>query len=127
MDEDNASVKKLIQGMVGGEVQLIQGTVIKVDPLRIATDDEKLILNENITIIPWHLTDYETKVSIKMDYGWKTKERSGGGGAAAYASHDHDIVIEKKKITIHNALKVGDQLHILSFAHGKQYFILDRV
>lgn len=39
--------------------------------------------------------------------------------------HSHELV-GTKKITIHNGLKVGDVLHLLSFATGKQYFALGR-
>ena len=127
MDDDSASVKQLIQNMVGGEVQLIQGTVESVSPLSISTDDEKLTLNENITIVPEHLKDHETEVTISQEYGWKTKKKSGGSGYALFEEHDHDIEITKLKIKVHGALKVGDKVHILSFAHGKHYYILDRV
>lgn len=78
-DSDDMSIKQLIQNMVGGEVQLIRGEVKSVSPLRIVTDDEKLTLNGNITIVP-------------------------------------------KRIT----LNVGDEVHILSLSHGKEYYILDR-
>ena len=124
---NNTSVKQLIQGMCGGEIELIKGTVVSENPLKIATDDDKLTLNGKIAIVPEHLTDYEVEVSIKPEYNWKTQKREGGGGYALFAEHDHDIWIDKLKMKVHAGLKEGDKVHVLSLSHGKQYFILGRV
>ena len=124
---EETSIKQLFQKMTGGEVQLIKGTVTCASPLSISTDDDKLTLNANITIVPEHLTDYEIEVSIEESYNWKTQKKEGGGGYALFAEHDHDIVIKKQKMKVHGALKEGDKVHILSLDHGKNYYVLDRV
>ena len=122
-ETEKTSLKQLFQGMAGNGVEVLQGIVKSVGPLKIqSVNDEKLTIGPNITYIPRHLTDYSTEVTVS----WRTENASGGSGDAAYASHSHSI-IGRKAITVHNALKVGDRVHVLSFNHGKQYYVLDRV
>lgn len=122
-ETEKTSLKQLFQGMAGNGVEVLQGIVKSVGPLKIQiVNDEKLTIGPNITYIPRHLTDYSTEVTVS----WRTENASGGSGDAAYASHSHAI-IGRKAITVHNALKVGDRVHLLSFNHGKQYYVLDRV
>ena len=122
-ETEKTSIKQLFQGMVGDGAEVLQGIVKSVSPLKIQiVNDEKLTIGPNITYVPWHLTDYTTEVTVE----WRTENASGDSGDAAYASHNHAI-LGRKKIIVHNALKVGDKVHVLSFNHGKQYFVLDRV
>lgn len=122
-ETEKTSLKQLFQGMAGDGVEVLQGIVKSVGPLKIQiVNDEKLTIGPNITYIPRHLTDYSTEVTVS----WRTENASGGSGDAAYASHSHAIT-GRKSITVHNALKVGDRVHVLSFNHGKQYYVLDRV
>lgn len=101
-ETEKTSLKQIIQGMTGDGVEVLQGIVKSVSPLKIQIkNDEKLILSSNNAYVPWHLTDYKTELSF-----------------------DEKV---KHKITVYNALKVGDEVHVLSFNHGKQYFVLDRV
>lgn len=101
------SLKQLFQGMALNEApQLIQGTVISDSPLRIQiANDSKLVIGEAITIVPRHLTDYETEAEVT----WQ------------------DNTTEKARLTVHNALKSGETVHIISMCRGKLYYILDRV
>lgn len=122
-ETEKTSLKQLFQGMAGNGAEVLQGIVKSVGPLKIQiVNDEKLTIGPNITYIPRHLTDYSTEVTVS----WQTENASGGSGDAAYASHSHAIT-GRKTITVHNALKVGDRVHVLSFNHGKQYYVLDRV
>ena len=96
------SLKGIFQGMIPADAELMQGTVIAVDPLKIQmTNDEKLIINERITVIPRHLSDYTATCSFAKEY--------------------------KESITVYNALKVGDVVYVLSLNNGKLYYVLDRV
>lgn len=123
-ESEKTSLKQLLQGMNTPAVQFLQGTVISASPLKIQmVNDENLIIGPNITIVPWQLTDYETELT---PIEWFTDASSGGSGEAAYASHSHSIT-GRKKVIIHNSLKVGDKVHVLAFNNGKQYFVLDRV
>lgn len=122
-ETEKTSLKQLFQGMAGNGAEVLQGIVKSVGPLKIQiVNDEKLTIGPNIIYIPRHLTDYSTEVTVS----WQTENASGGSGDAAYASHSHAIT-GRKTITVHNALKVGDRVHVLSFNHGKQYYVLDRV
>lgn len=118
------SLKGMIQDMASiGASEVVLGIVKSTDPLSVQVlNDEKLLLNESILYVPEHLKDFETEMTL---IEWSTESRAGGGGEAAFASHNHDIT-GRKKVIIHNALKTGDQVHLLSFAKGKQYFILGR-
>lgn len=123
-ETEKTSIKGLIQGMAdAGAPELMQGIVKAVSPLKIQmVNDEKLVIGQNNTYIPEHLTDYTTEVTVN----WATNTASGGSGYAEYASHSHGIT-GRKKITVHNGLKVGDKLHILVLNKGKQFFLLGRV
>lgn len=122
-ESEKTSLKQLIQGMTSSGIEVLQGIVKSASPLKIQiVNDEKLIIGPNITYVPLHLTDYTTEVTVE----WETENASGGSGEAAYAEHRHAIS-GRKKITVHNALRTGEKVHVLSFNHGKQYFVLDRV
>lgn len=120
---EKTSIKQLFQGMVGNGAEVLQGTVKSTSPLKIQiANDEKLVIGPNITYVPRHLTDYDTEVTVE----WRTENEGGGSGYAAFSSHSHAIQ-GRKAIRVHNALKVGDVVHVLAFNHGKQYYVLDRV
>lgn len=70
-----------------------------------------------------HLLDHEIDVTIE---GWKTEARSGGSGYAEFASHDHDIKINKKKMKVHTTLKEGDTVLCYRISDDK-YVIIEKV
>lgn len=108
----NTSLKALFQGMSDAGIAVLQGTVKSADPLKIQiANDEKLTIGPNITYLPRHLTDY----TIEAAADWGNGDDDGGGAPV------------RKRITVHSSLKAGESVHILSFNHGKQYFVLDRV
>lgn len=122
-ETEKNSIKELFQGMVGEGTQVLQGIVKSASPLKIQiVGDDKLTVGPNNAYVPKHLTDYDTEVTVQ----WQTEGVSGGSGAEAYASHGHPIA-GRKAIRVHNALKTGERVHVLSFNHGKQYYVLDRV
>lgn len=46
------------------------------------------------------------------------------------STHSHVLVsfaVAGATMTVYNALKVGDKVHLLSFNAGKQYYVLDKV
>ncbi|MCD8208770.1 MAG: DUF2577 domain-containing protein [Bacteroidales bacterium] len=181
-DVDSAtSLKGLIQGMCGGEVELLRGTVTQASPLRIQiANDSSLVITETNTYVPRHLQDYTTTIdisggnlnsatatagshshsvsgdassaadhthSVNLTTGEDgdpehTHSVSGNTGSAGSHSHsvsvsaasggDHthslaSFTISGAAVTIHNALGEGDEVHVLSLAGGKQYYVLDRV
>lgn len=115
------SLKGLLQGMAARDAEVLQGIVKTASPLKIQiVNDEKLIIGPNITYVPRHLTDYITTCSISK----------GAGGSVHGPVTDGSKLTDfnfSGSITVCNALKVGEKVHVLSFNHGKQYYVLDRV
>lgn len=89
------------------------GTVTSIKPLKVQITNQ-FILPESLLIVPQHLTDYEVDVTIPS---WTTSQNS---------NHAH-IVNGKNKMTIHNALKVGDHVALIRKTGGQSYYILDRI
>lgn len=101
------------------------GKVTKTSPLTIEITN-LLPIPKSMLIVPQYLTDFEVEVSIDPGYGWNTINKAGGSGEDAFASHNHDIYFGRKKIKIHNALKVGDRVVLIRQAGGQKFFVLDR-
>lgn len=99
------SIKELFQGMIPIGVELLQGIVISNEPLRVQiVNDSKHIISRISTVVPKHLTDYTISATIADEDG------------------THDSLV-----TVHNALQVGEGVHLLSLQNGKKHFILGRV
>lgn len=107
-------------------VQVCFGKVTSTSPLKILVE-QKLPLGEGQLVLCRNVTDFATTVSIPSEYGWATQNRSGGSGDAAFASHNHNIVINKKKITVHNGLVVGDEVILIRQQGGQKYIVVDRI
>lgn len=140
------SIKEIFQGMQVESMEVIRGTVVSANPLKIqAESDEKLVIRSNSIYVPKHLTDYIAKVDIKMSdsmniqiaggshthSGGEHEEHVDGDGSHTHdgGSHSHALSgfnIEGATMTVYNALKVGEKVHMLSFSCGKQYYVLDR-
>lgn len=98
------------------------GTVVSVSPLRVQITN-LLTIPESMLIVPEKLTDYTTDVT-PLD--WVTENKSGGSGDSAFSSHNHSIT-GRKKMIIHNALKVGDKVALIRKKGGQVFYILDRI
>ena len=124
---EKTSLKGLFQGMAAGEAEVLQGIVKSASPIKIQiVNDDKLIIGPNITYVPRHLTDHKTYITgPNIQNYYYTGSSTDGGTAPVSPSHVH--AVGKIQITVHNALQVGEKVHVLSFNHGKQYYVLDRV
>lgn len=143
MANEAGSIKNLFQGMIPKDVELLQGTVISAAPLKIQmANDEKLIINDQITVVPWHLTDYTTKIDIEKRDGTIDSLTYVDGehkhmypaspphGPTTKDKHQHALEtynIYKATVKVYNALKLGDLVYVLSLNKGKLYIVLDRV
>lgn len=97
-----SSLKALLQSMAVESMAILHGKVTSPNPLKIQiANDAKLVLGENILCLPKHLSTYKATVDIS--------------GVASGVT-----------MTVYNALQEGDKVYILSFNHGKKYFVLDR-
>ncbi len=129
------SIMSIIRGATMSEDgSVIEAKVIGVNPLKVqATNDDKLILNAGSLVVPWHLTDYTTKMTYRLDKGTLDSETyndgaHGGhvGGDGTHVNHLKTFNLYKGTMTDYNALKVGDMIYRLRYNDGKKYFILDR-
>lgn len=129
------SIMSIIRGATMSEDgSVIEAKVIGVNPLKVqATNDDKLILNAGSLVVPWHLTDYTTKMTYRLDEGTLDSETyndgaHGGhvGGDGTHVNHLKTFNLHKGTMTVYNALKVGDMIYLLRYNDGKKYFILDR-
>ena len=125
-ETEKTSLKQLFQGMAGDGVEVLQGIVKSASPLKIQiVNDEKLVIGPNIAYVPRHLTDYKTEISgPNIQDCYYTGSGTESGTAPVSPPHVH--AVGRIKITVHNALKAGEKVHVLSFNHGKQYYVLDR-
>ena len=70
MAGEETSIKGLFQGLAGDGMQVIQGVVKSTSPLKIqAVNDDKLTVGPGNVIVPRHLTDYDTEVTVH----WQTE------------------------------------------------------
>lgn len=102
------------------------GVVTSIKPLKIKITNS-LEIGSEFLVVPQSMTDYEMEISIDKKYGWKTQDKAGGSGESAFASHMHEIALEKVKVKVHNALKKGDRVLMLRKSGGQQFVIIDKV
>lgn len=74
------------------------GKVTSVKPLKILVE-QKMTLGSAQLVLTRNVTDFKTKVTID----------------------------EKKEMTVHNALRIGDEVILLKKKGGQKYLVLDRV
>ncbi len=137
--KEATSLKQLFQGMVPDGTTIVVGTVVAVGPvkIRIENDDKLIVTDGRALMVPWHLTDYETKVTIQLADGSLDSKTFVDGshshscspGSTGETPHQHALQtynIYKAYMMVHNALKVGEVVYLLKFNNGKNYLALDR-
>lgn len=122
---DNATgLKQMFQSMCPDGSGIIEGKVTNISPLQVTlSNDDKMILNANTLIIPRHLTNYTTSVTI-------TGGTTGGSmNKAGEPVHSHSITGLTKTgstMMVNNSLQIGEMVLLLEFNNRKKYYILDR-
>ena len=104
--------------------KIVYGKVTKTNPLEIYVES-KLTLKEEYGQIKLtrQVTDYETEITL---IDWQTESRSGGSEYDSFASHNHSIN-GKKRVKIHNSLKIGDTVILLRVQGGQVFIVLDKI
>lgn len=97
------------------------GKVTSTNPLKISIE-QKMTLGSAQLILTKSVTDYTTTVTVN----WSTESQGGGDGESSSTSQNHSIKGEKQ-MTIHNALKVGEEVVLLKQKGGQKYLVIDRV
>ena len=90
------------------------GKVVSTSPLKISIE-QKLTLGIAQLVLTKNVTDYSVNITVDWD-----SEKSGED------LHTHKLQ-GVKKATIHNALKVGEEVILLKQKGGQKYLVLDRV
>lgn len=87
------------------------GTVTSVSPLKILVEQKKELTNAQL-VLTRNVRDYEIEMTIEH----VTEEAE---------SHTHEYK-GKKKFTVHNALKLGDDIMLVKMQGGQKYIVLDK-
>lgn len=98
----------------GCPVTVCFGKVVNKSPLQVHVD-QKITLGSAQLVLTRNVTDYETEVTMN----WTTEK-------SVEPEHNHEVK-GKKKIKIHNSLKVGDEVVLLRQQGGQKYIIMDKV
>lgn len=88
------------------------GKVISTAPLKVSVE-QKLTLGSAQLILTRNVTDYKVNITANFD----TEEA---------IDHSHKVS-GVKSITIHNGLKVGEEVILLKKKGGQKYLIIDKV
>lgn len=105
----------------GKPTGIVYGEVMTVDPLSIQVE-QKLTLPAEFFKLTNAVRDHYVDITVSH----VTEDRAGGSSAASFASHNHDYS-GRKKILVHNGLRVGEQVILIQAQGGQDFIILDRV
>lgn len=99
-DKTLKEIMQIINGL-SKDVSVSKAIILTSNPLSAQLlNDEKMLLNSRVLIVPEHLTDYTTTIHIDS---------------------------EEKKVIVHNSLNAGDTVYVLGYNSGKKYVVLGRV
>jgi len=107
-------------------VNVFFGKVLSTSPLQIDVE-QKMILGKAQLVLSRSVTDYKTSITggnVKNYYYTGANPPEGG---TAPVSPDHVHAIGKVNITVHNALKVGDEVILIRQQGGQKYIVIDRI
>ena len=98
-----------------------KGTVETINPLTVKID-QKLILEEDDLILTHLVRDYDVDISVSHE----TEDFELVEGVLTdIKSHKHEYK-GRKRITVHNGLKAGEDVVLLKAQGGQTYIVLDR-
>lgn len=115
--------------------ELSYGTVEALKPLKISREQKQTLEGDEFFILTSAVKDFEIDISLSTNSeksGFKTTHTHACDAesqvypAEFNSDHTHKVA-GKKKIKVHNALKVGDKVILLSVSGGQKYIILDRM
>ena len=107
------------------------GTVESASPLKIRIDQKK-ILEQSDLLLSHLVRDYYVDITVQHSTdsiygGWDTTHsHPNAGDNVIPIDHEHEYK-GRKKIMIHNGLKVGEKVVLIRQMGGQLYYILDRI
>lgn len=120
----NDAIKQLVmQTLQNTELSdVVSGEVINDNPLQIKIDS-KIILTDEFLVLTNNVRDYETTV----DYIEVTESEEETDTEETDKEETPEPTPKTAKCTIHNALKVGDNVLMLQQSGGQMFIVLDKI
>ena len=120
----NDAIKQLVmQTLQNTELSdVVSGEVINDNPLQIKIDS-KIILTDEFLVLTNNVRDYETTV----DYIEVTESEEETDTEETDKEETPEPTPKTAKCTIHNALKVGDNVLMLQQSGGQRFIVLDKI
>lgn len=120
----NDAIKQLVmQTLQNTELSdVVSGEVINDNPLQIKIDS-KIILTDEFLVLTNNVRDYETTV----DYIEVTESEEETDTEETDKEETPEPTSKTAKCTIHNALKVGDNVLLLQQSGGQMFIVLDKI
>lgn len=120
----NDAIKQLVmQTLQNTELSdVVSGEVINDNPLQIKIDS-KIILTDEFLVLTNNVRDYETTV----DYIEVTESEEETDTEETDKEETPEPTQKTAKCTIHNALKVGDNVLMLQQSGGQMFIVLDKI
>ncbi len=118
----NSNLVQLIQQIAVKAVETkkpcdyIVGTVVSEKPLKIKVS-QALILEEEFLHLTRNVTDFETEFTLDRI----------GIFHVVHIDPPTDTWADKQKVTIHNALKIGEKVLLVRKSGGQDFIVIDRV
>lgn len=118
------TIQNIAKGVIvsGNLCNYMIGVVESISPLKIKLEQQEEALTEEFLILTDAVRDYHVDISVNHT----TENTGGGSGYAEFASHKHKYV-GKKKITVHNALAVGESVLLVQQQGGQEFIVLSRI
>lgn len=124
-----AKLERALKQMINNAVEynkpteIYAGKVESTSPLTIRLDVNVPALEEDELILTHLVKDYEVDISV----GHLTEETEVVEGALTdIKKHKHEYK-GRKKITIHNGLKIGEGVLLIRQQGGQKFIVLDRI
>ena len=116
-------LKKLINQttQAGKPTAPIKGEVTSISPVTVKVEG-RFEISAPFLELTHNVKDYYVDITVSHT----TENKSGGAGDAEFQSHNHDYK-GRKKILIHNGLKVGEFVWLIRQEGGQVFVVLDRV
>lgn len=109
---------------------VVFGTVVGVTPLKINVE-QKLNLEAAHLLLTDNVRDYTVEMTVEhfteADDDLKTSHSHPDAGVASFDSTHRHAYRGRKKYTVHNGLKTGEEVILLQLPGGQKYIVLDRL
>ena len=122
--------KAAIEAVVASNpMGILFGQVMSIAPLKINVE-QKLTLTDKQLILTKNVRDYEAEMTVNHftnedSYLNTTHSHPDAGANSFDSTHKHEYS-GRKKFTVHNGLKAGDEVILLRMQGGQKYVVLDK-